>query len=70
MGECTECPDCNGTGNVHSTESIPCSACAQTGKLIGASCVCCNGTGIQLVEVRTVCLICGDKGQIGRYVRA
>jgi hypothetical protein len=58
-----DCPECKGTGYVLSVDTMPCAACDHTGRILDGKCVCCNGGGSQLVEVKVLCPQCGGRGK-------
>jgi hypothetical protein len=55
------CELCNGTYLVESVDSLVCAACCGTGKILGGSCICCNGLGEQEVRVKEYCPSCMEK---------
>jgi hypothetical protein len=59
------CTKCRASGYAYSEESIPCSACEHTGKIAGSLCICCDGEGSQMVDVKVLCRICKGRGTIG-----
>ena len=55
------CYSCGGSGIVDAVDWIACAACEKTGRVLDGVCPCCNGSGLQKVEVKSLCPHCIGK---------